>query len=82
MRKPSDKPLVLVPACNYQTANGHGLALTGLAGRVVAEAMAGDATRFDTFARLRHRPFPGGRLLRMPALVLGMAWYRLKDVLA
>ena len=65
-----------------QGFSGHGLALTGLAGRVVAEAMAGDATRFDTFARLRHRTFPGGRLLRMPALVLGMAWYRLKDALA
>jgi gamma-glutamylputrescine oxidase len=65
-----------------QGFSGHGLALTGLAGRVVAEAMAGDATRFDTFSRIRHRPFPGGRLLRMPALVLGMAWYRLKDALA
>jgi gamma-glutamylputrescine oxidase len=65
-----------------QGFSGHGLALTGLAGRVVAEAMAGDATRFDTFSRIRHRAFPGGRLLRMPALVLGMAWYRLKDALA
>jgi gamma-glutamylputrescine oxidase len=65
-----------------QGFSGHGLALTGLAGRVVAEAMAGDAGRFDTFSRIRHRPFPGGRLLRMPALVLGMAWYRLKDALA
>jgi gamma-glutamylputrescine oxidase len=65
-----------------QGFSGHGLALTGLAGRVVAEAMAGDAGRFDTFARLQHRNFPGGRLLRMPALVLGMAWYRLRDALA
>jgi gamma-glutamylputrescine oxidase len=65
-----------------QGFSGHGLALTGLAGRVVAEAMAGDATRFDTFARLQHHPFPGGKLLRTPALVLGMAWYRLKDALA
>ena len=65
-----------------QGFSGHGLALTGMAGRVVAEAMAGDATRFDTFSRIRHRAFPGGRLLRMPALVLGMAWYRLKDALA
>lgn len=64
-----------------QGFSGHGLALTGLAGKLVAEAMAGDATRFDTFARLRHRPFPGGRLLRTPALVLGMAWYRLRDML-
>jgi gamma-glutamylputrescine oxidase len=43
--------------------------------------MAGDASRFDTFARLKHRAFPGGRLLRTPALVLGMAYYRLRDVL-
>lgn len=64
-----------------QGFSGHGLALTGLAGKLVAEAMDGDARRFDTFARLKHRPFPGGRLLRTPALVLGMAYYRLRDVL-
>jgi gamma-glutamylputrescine oxidase len=65
-----------------QGFSGHGLALTGLAGKLVAEAMAGDASRFDTFARLKHRPFPGGRLLRTPALVLGMAWYRMRDLVA
>ncbi|HEX7689334.1 MAG TPA: FAD-binding oxidoreductase [Burkholderiaceae bacterium] len=64
-----------------QGFSGHGLALTGLAGRLVAEAMTADAGRFDLFARLRHRPFPGGDLLRTPALVLGMAWFRLKDLL-
>ena len=64
-----------------QGFSGHGLALTGLAGKLVAEALDGDASRFDTFARLRHRPFPGGRLLRTPALVAGMAYYRLKDLL-
>ena len=63
-----------------QGFSGHGLALTGLAGRLVAEAIAGDAERFDTFARLRHRPFPGGAWLRTPALVAGMAYYRLKDL--
>jgi gamma-glutamylputrescine oxidase len=64
-----------------QGFSGHGLALTGLAGRLVAEAVAGDASRFDVFARLKHRTFPGGSLMRMPALVLGMAWYRLRDML-
>jgi gamma-glutamylputrescine oxidase len=63
-----------------QGFSGHGLALTGLAGWLVAEAMAGDATRFDLFARLKHRNFPGGRHLRTPALVLGMAYHRLKDL--
>ena len=64
-----------------QGFSGHGLALTGLAGRLVAEAMAGDASRFDVFARLKHRPVPGGGVLRTPALVLGMAWFRLRDML-
>ncbi len=64
-----------------QGFSGHGLALTGLAGKLVAEAIAGDAERFDTFARIRHRPFPGGKLLRTPALVAGMAYYRLRDLL-
>ncbi|MGZ5892565.1 MAG: FAD-dependent oxidoreductase [Caldimonas sp.] len=65
-----------------QGFSGHGLALTGLAGRIVAEAIAGDATRFDTFARLKHRPFPDGARFRGAALRLGLAWYRLRDALA
>ena len=64
-----------------QGFSGHGLALTGLAGKLVAEAIGGYARRFDTFARIRHRPFPGGRMLRTPALVLGMAYFRLRDML-
>ena len=82
-RAPDFGRLPEAPQVYYlQGFSGHGLALSGLAGRVVAEAMAGDASRFDLFARLKHRPFPGGRLLRTPALVLGTAWYRLKDALA
>jgi gamma-glutamylputrescine oxidase len=48
---------------------------------VVAQAVAGQAERFDVFARLQHRKFPGGPLLRMPSLVLGMAYHRLRDAL-
>jgi gamma-glutamylputrescine oxidase len=65
-----------------QGFSGHGLALTGLAGKLVAEAIDGDASRLDVFARIKHRPFPGGKLLRTPALVLGMAWYRMRDLVA
>jgi len=61
--------------------SGHGIAATGLAGKLMAEAIAGTAEKFDVFARIPHRDFPGGRALRMPALVLAMAWYRLRDLL-
>ena len=42
-----------------QGFSGHGVALTGMAGRLVAEALAGQAERFDVFARLRHRRVSG-----------------------
>jgi gamma-glutamylputrescine oxidase len=64
-----------------QGFSGHGVALSGLAGQLAAQAIAGQAERFDLFARLQHRNFPGGSLLRTPALVLGMAYHRLRDML-
>ncbi|MBA4262511.1 MAG: FAD-dependent oxidoreductase [Comamonadaceae bacterium] len=64
-----------------QGFSGHGVALTGLAGQLVAEAVAGQAGRFDVFARLKHRAFPGGALLRTPSLALGMLWHRMRDAL-
>ena len=64
-----------------QGFSGHGMSLTVLAGKVAAEAVAGTAERFDVFARLPHRDFPGGRLLRRPSLVLAMLYYRLRDLL-
>ena len=64
-----------------QGFSGHGVALTGLAGQLVAEAIAGQSERFDVFARLKHREFPGGPLLRTPTLALGMWWHRMRDVL-
>jgi gamma-glutamylputrescine oxidase len=64
-----------------QGFSGHGIALTGLAGKLVAETIAGQAERFDLFTRIRHRNFPGGPTLRMPGLVLAMMWFRLKDLL-
>jgi len=64
-----------------QGFSGHGMVMTGLAGQLLAEAVAGTAERLDVFARIPHRPFPGGPLLRTPALVLAMAYYRLRDLL-
>jgi gamma-glutamylputrescine oxidase len=62
-----------------QGFSGHGIALAGMAGKLLADAVAGAAERFDVFARIPHRDFPGGALLRRPALVLAMLYYRIKD---
>ncbi|MBL0691925.1 MAG: FAD-binding oxidoreductase [SAR324 cluster bacterium] len=59
--------------------SGHGVSLTLLAGKLIAEAIKGSEERFSLFEHIPHLPFPGGRLLRMPALVLGMSYYRLMD---
>ena len=64
-----------------QGFSGHGVNTTGLAGKLIAEAIHGQASRFDLFGKIRHRDFPGGATLRTPALVLAMAWYRMKDLL-
>ena len=59
--------------------SGHGVALTGLAGKVMAEAVAGQAGRFDLFSTLPVQPFPGGKYARAPLLTLAMTWYSLRD---
>ena len=64
-----------------QGFSGHGVVLTGVAGKLIAAAIAGTAERFDVFARIPHRGFPGGMALRRPTLVLAMLYYRLRDLL-
>ena len=64
-----------------QGFSGHGIAATGLAGKLLAEAVAGQTERFDLFDEISHLPFPGGTLFKTPALILAMAWYRLRDML-
>lgn len=70
----------LAPNLYYsQGCSGHGVTFTHLIGRVLGEAIRGQAERFDAFARLPHHPFPGGRLLRVPLTALGALWYELRD---
>jgi len=64
-----------------QGFSGHGINTTGLAGKLIAEAIRGDSERLDVFQRIPHHPFPGGRWLRTPLLVAAMAWYKLRDAL-
>jgi gamma-glutamylputrescine oxidase len=59
--------------------SGKGVILTSLAGKLIAEAVAGTAERFDIMAAIAPPAFPGGRSLRSPLYVLGMLWYALRD---
>ncbi|MBT7942738.1 MAG: FAD-binding oxidoreductase [Alphaproteobacteria bacterium] len=61
--------------------SGHGVALTGMCGKLIAEAISGTAEQFDVMAKIRHQPFPGGPI-RMPLLAMGMFYYRLRDLIS
>ncbi len=64
-----------------QGYSGHGITSTHLAGKLIAEALHGQADRFDAFAALPHYPFPGGRLFRIPFTAMGAWFYTLRDKL-
>ncbi|MCU0790972.1 MAG: FAD-binding oxidoreductase [Nitratireductor sp.] len=61
--------------------SGQGVALAGLYGKLMAEAIRGTAERFDLLARIKHLPFPGGPI-RTPILVAAMLYYRIRDALS
>jgi len=59
--------------------SGHGVALASMSGRIMGEAILGQAGRFDVLAKLPVPGFPGGSALRTPLLTLAMTWYALRD---
>lgn len=59
--------------------SGQGINIATLGGKLIAEAIAGQAGRFDIMARLDTPKFPGGTWLRYPGLVAGMIFYAMKD---
>ncbi|WOJ95803.1 FAD-binding oxidoreductase [Congregibacter brevis] len=64
-----------------QAYSGHGVAPTHIMARITAEMIAKESPRFDIMAKINHWPFPGGKLLRRPALAVGMAYYKALDAL-
>lgn len=62
-----------------QGYSGHGIPTATMAGKLIAEAVSGDASRFDVMADLPVSRFPGGVFLRWPGLVAGMLYHSLKD---
>jgi gamma-glutamylputrescine oxidase len=75
-------PCFTRPAPNVMSASGYsgqGVALATLAGKLMAEAVAGNAAGFDLMASLPQPRFPGGAALRWPLLVLAMTWFSMRD---
>lgn len=64
-----------------QGCSGHGVTYTHLAGKILAEAIHGQATRFDVFASLPHYPFPGGHMFKIPFSAIGAWYYTMRDKL-
>jgi gamma-glutamylputrescine oxidase len=59
--------------------SGHGVALSTLTGKLLAEAVSGNASGYDLLASVPQPRFPGGTTLRWPLLVLAMTWYSMRD---
>jgi gamma-glutamylputrescine oxidase len=61
------------------SCSGHGVALSTLSGKLLAQAVQGQAGGFDLMASLPQPRFPGGVAGRWPMLVLAMTWYGMRD---
>ena len=59
--------------------SGHGVTGSHLFGRILSEAVDGDNSRFDVFAKVRWYPFPGGRMFREQYSMIGSWWYQMRD---
>lgn len=63
-----------------QSYAGHGVAPSHSAGNMIADALMGNDERLRIIEAVKHRPFPGGRIMRKPILAVGMAFERMKEI--
>jgi len=67
---------------NILTAGGYsgeGLGMGTFAGKLMADAIDGTASKFDIMSALPNQKFPGGKISRAPLLALAMLYYSLRD---
>ncbi len=62
-----------------QGYSGHGVNVTHLAGRIMADAVAGSVEQFDLFANVKPFIVPGAATFTKPMVTLGMMYYQVKD---
>lgn len=61
--------------------SGHGVAMAGMAGKLMADAIMGQSDDFDLMTQLSVPSFPGGTLLRNPLRVAAMMFGKAMDAL-
>lgn len=64
-----------------QAYSGHGVNVTHMAAKLLAETIAGESDRIKYFEQVKHMSFPGGKCLRSPLLALGMMYHKMLDVI-
>jgi glycine/D-amino acid oxidase-like deaminating enzyme len=62
-----------------QGYSGHGVNVTHLAGRIMADAVAGSVEQFDLFANVKPFIVPGAATFTKPMVSLDMLYYQIKD---
>ena len=62
-----------------QGYSGHGVNVTHLAGRIMADAVAGTLEHFDLFASVKPVTVPGAYLFAKPMVALGVMYYKIRD---
>lgn len=61
--------------------SGHGVNTSHLMGTLIGKAVQGDSEGFDVFASIKHIPFPGGKIFRVPLTAIGAWYYQFKEKL-
>ena len=64
-----------------QGYSGHGLAITTMVGKMLAEVIDSTNKNFDLFTKFNHRNFPSFGVIDTPLLVLAMSYFKLKDLI-
>ncbi len=62
-----------------QAYSGHGINVTHVAARLLAETIHGESDRIKHFEQVKHLTFLGGKYLRSPLLSLGMMYHKMID---
>jgi len=62
-----------------QAYSGHGVNVTHMAAKLLAETIHGESDRIKYFEQVKHFAFLGGKYLRSPLLALGMMYHKMLD---